>query len=268
MSMQKKKEVPFVGDVDVTKIVFGPYETIGGKQKVSIYRDSSSTQRNNMFHEVNFCADAAFPMATRYPLDEKRKDDKPVTNDTGDAKGDRRGLAIKVEDPRAVSALLRLDEKVVEEAIKQSKTWFKRELTREQVLARYKPVLSKKDDDEPYVMKIKVKIGGVKPTDLHLAMDSGRIRKKAGRPEDLNWGAHVVPICSFSYGLWFMGGGTSFGVSFQAEDMIVIPGATEGDSLSKFASSIPLEVSDEEPDGKRRQVELAGDEYGDDEDAM
>ena len=265
MSIQKNNKVPFIGDIDIDAIQFGPYETkAGGRQQVNIYRDlEGGTGRKNMFNEVNLCADVAEPMETRYPLDEKRGDVFAEPGPGEQRSSERRGLAIKVEDPRAVDALLRLDKKIVDEAIKQSKVWFKRDMSEEQVLARYKPVLFKKDPDnvnDPYLMKIKVKVGGPVPTELKLTMPSGRISKNGGRPEHLNKGAHVVPIVSFSYGLWFMGGGASFGVSLQAENMIVTPGSTEDDSLSKFASSVPLEFSDDEPEVKRQKQDFTGHE--------
>ena len=186
---------------------------------------------------MNLCADATQPMETRFRLDAVRDDGNP----------DRRGLMIKVTDPRTVKAFEALDDMIVEKAIECSRDWFGKPgkpgpvLSEEAIRLRYKPLLFTYGEDAFKCCKIKIKTGGDYPTTLHLN-ENGRHRKFGGRAEHLNNYASVVPIVSASYGIWFMGGGLQFGLSMQAEEIIVSPGNAEEDDLSHFASSVPLSM--------------------------
>ena len=226
---------PYVGDMDMSKIVFGPCEIKDGKTKVEVYRDGTSTANNNKINKLALCKDAMVPMETRFSLDNVREDSgNPY----------RRGLGITVTDPNTIRALRALDEVIVKAAIANSKDWFKKKepLSEDAVRVRYKPLLGPlKEGDETDGVKVKVKCPGVSyPTSLHHRDVDGRHHKNGGRIEHLTRGAKVVPIVSASYGLWFMGGGTQFGLSLQAEDMIIIPGDTPDDSLGQFPTSAPL----------------------------
>lgn len=258
---------PYIGDMDMSKITFGPCETKDGKTKVEVYRDASSTARGNRINKMALCRDAVNPMTTRFPIDTPREDaPNPY----------RRGLGITVSDPETLRALHALDDAIVKAAITNSKEWFKGKMfTEEQVRARYKPIVGPlRDGDESEGVKVKVKCPGCDyPTTLHHRDRDGRHYKNGGRVEHLTWGAMVVPIVSASYGLWFMGGGTQFGLSFQAESMIVIPGNTDDNTLDEFATSAPLIMADKkdtEVDNKVQQrldeevtrTELMGDEDG------
>ena len=86
-------------------------------------------------------------------------------------------------------------------------------------------------------MKPKVKCGDKYPTELHLRLPDGRFRKNGGRIEDLNYGASLVPILSATYGLWFLGGGLQFGLSWQLEEAIVTPGVDTSDDSTPLASA-------------------------------
>ena len=252
-------QTPFVGDFDQTKLVFGNLDTSNNRTKVEIYRDNTSTMRNNRLNRFTLCNDANTPMETRWPLDSVREDGNP----------DRRGLAIKVTDKATEAALHGLDELIVRKALENSKEWFKKVLTEDQVRDRYRPLLFKaKEDDDFMSVKIKVKCPGSDyPTVLHMRDEDGKIHKKAGRIEHLIDGAKVVPHVSASYGLWFMGGAMSFGLALQAEEIIVTPGQSADDSLSHFRSSTPLvmaaatdsaqpNLASDEPPAKSVRVEL------------
>ena len=63
-----------------------------------------------------------------------------------------------------------------------------------------------------------------------------------------------MPIVS-AYALYFLGGGTQFGLSFQAEKMIITPGAAR-DVLDDFVTSKPLKVTDDAPLGEPAEVVL------------
>ena len=231
----------------------GPCETKDGKTKVEVYQDSTSTQRSNRLNKVALCRDAMVPMDTRFKLDTPRDDAKDQF---------RRGLGITVSDEMTLKAIRALDDTIVQAAVKNSKDWFKgKVLSEEQVRARYKPILGRlTESDTTEGIKVKVKCPKISgppelyvsssiPTTILLRDEAGKHRKLDLNVEDpvvyLTRGAKVVPIVSASYGIWFMGGGSQFGLSLQAEEMIVVPGETAGDHLlSHFASSAPLEMSE------------------------
>jgi hypothetical protein len=157
----------------------------------------------------------------------------------------RRGLVIKVVDQEVSSALHKLDERILQEAM---------------IKSRYKPIIYKdKPTDDFEVIKIKVKTGNSEfKTQLHLKDADGKHRKNAGRPEDIGSNCEVVPIVSASYGIWFFGG-SQFGLSFQAEEMIISPNPTEEEDLSHFGSSVPLEMADS-PRKDEIDVKIIGEE--------
>lgn len=269
------KAAVYIGDIDMSKITFGPREDTNGKTKVEVYMNAEQT-RQNKFNRIALYRDAIEPMTTRFALDTVREDKTNLY---------RRGLGITVSDERTITALRALDEAIVQAAVTNSKDWFKgKMLTEEQVRLRYKPVFGKLyEADETEGVKPKVKCPGTEwPTALHLRDEDGKHHKNGGRIEHLTRGALVVPIVSASYGIWFMGGGTQFGISFQAEEMIIVPGQTAADDLSQFNSSIPLKMAekpaatdleesrkrvlddateaDEDPVVKSAKVELIGDD--------
>lgn len=230
----------YVGDVKVDQLTFGSVDNSGGKTKVEIYRDNTSVAKNNRLNKMHLCRDACVPMECRYPLDSVRDDGNPL----------RRGLMVKVTDEATRDALRAIDRRVVMKAVESSKEWFKKQLSEEQVLARYKPILQKaKEEDDFECVKLAIKCPGSEyPTSLHLRDANGKYRKNAASINDLTYGSSVVPIVSASYGIWFMGGGSSFGVKLQAEEMIVTPGDAASDSLDHFPSSRPLEMAEDTKD--------------------
>lgn len=257
--------VPYIAELNMSNVFFGPCETKDGKTKVEVYRDASSTNRTNRLNKVALCKDAMDPMSTRFPIDSVREDS---------ANPYRRGLCITVTDPATIQALRSLDDTIVRAAVENSKEWFKKKepLSEEAVRLRYKPILGPlREGDDTEGIKVKVKCPGCDyPTSLHYRDADGRHHKNGGRIEQLTWGSKVVPIVSASYGLWFMGGGTQFGLSLQAEDMIIIPGESPGDTLAQFATSSPLMMAmgaqpenDDLPVQKSTKVELLeGDDAG------
>lgn len=232
---------PFVGDIDFTKIHFGPAETVNNRTKVEFYRDSSSTAPKNKLTRVNLCADGNdAPLTMKFDLDKPNEESNNPN---------RRGLAVVITDPQVIANFKTFDATIVAAAVKNSQQWFKKELSKDVIEARYKPILSWDEDKQEHFMKMKVKFGtDGYPTLIHLKepTDGGRVRMKAGREEHFTRGAKVAPIVSATYGLWFLGGGSQFGVSFQAEEMIVTPNEAMTDSLAHFASQRPFKVLKEE----------------------
>ena len=234
--MNNSRAATYIGDLVMSQITFGPFEDIKGKQKVEVYTKAEQTKQNKL-NRIALFRDALHPMTTRFPLDAVRDDKTNLL---------RRGLGITVDDDKTIKALRDLDETIVKAAVANSKEWFKgKMLTEEQVRLRYKPVFGKLyETDETEGVKPKVKCPGTEwPTALHLRDHEGKHHKNAGTLEHLTKGALVAPIVSASYGLWFMGGGTQFGISFQVEEMIIVPGQTAADDLSQFGSSAPLKMA-------------------------
>lgn len=236
------KQMPHISEYDVDAITFGPVEYAGknkDKVKVDMFRDGTSSAKTNRFNRFNLCRDASEPMITKYALDTVREDSNNP---------DRRGLMIRVSDPVTRKTLEAIDELVIKKAVECSKEWFGKAgkplaqpLSEAVVRDRYQPLIFYKDEgDEEKVIKIKVKTGGDYPTTMHLDED-GRFRKYGGKAEHLTQGAGVVPVVSMSYGVWIIPGG-KFGVTMQAEEMMVSPGEGVADDLSHFASSKPIMV--------------------------
>lgn len=245
--MSRPKPI-YIGNVDMTKVSFGPREDANGKTKVDVYLSADQT-KNNKFNRIAFCKDALEPLTTRFALDTVREDKTNLL---------RRGLGITISDEVTVKALQELDETLIRAAVTNSKDWFKGKiLTEEQVRLRYKPVLAKLyETDETLGIKVKVKCpGSAVPTALHLRAEDGTHYRDGGRIDHLTRGAKVAPIMSASYGIWFMGGGTQFGISFQIEEMIIVPGVGMEDDLSQFASSVPLKMAPVDKNARKRQLD-------------
>lgn len=258
--MNNSRAATYIGDIDMSQITFGPFEDVKGKQKVEVFTRAEQTKQNKL-NRIALFRDALHPMTTRFPLDAVRDDKTNLL---------RRGLGITVDDEKTIKALRDLDETIVKAAVANSKEWFKgKMLTEEQVRLRYKPVFGKLyETDETEGVKPKVKCPGAEwPTILHLRDQDGEHHKNAGTLEHLTKGALVAPIVSASYGLWFMGGGTQFGISFQVEEMIIVPGQAATDDLSQFGSSAPLKMAKTMPTGDSDSSrKRSADEMGDDDD--
>lgn len=255
---------PFVGDLDLSKIHFQPLTSKEGRKQVELFLDASSTQNSNRI-KFQMCPDQTQPLFTRYGLDQVRDDGDPT----------RRGLTIMVRHKRTIASLLAMENAIVAAAVAKSKDWFKKELTEEQVRLRFKSILSPHpEDEETFLMKIKVKCKGSKvPTKILRKVSDRQVRHSD--EEDLAArGAQVVPLLS-TYSLWFMAGDAQFGVSFQAEEIMVTPGDAPSE-VSNFTLSEHMEVvkteedtapeEEEEPSAKRiKTVEL---EEAEEESAM
>lgn len=237
--------VPFIGEIDFTDLTFSPMITSNNRNKVEI------TKNGKKFSRVSLCKDVVFPLTLKYSLDQVG--DNP----------DRRGLKMIVTDADCIAGLERLDEAIVTEAEKRSQEWFKKKLTRDEIKLRYRATHTPVGDGDSAIVVNKVKCGASEhPTILHLLEENGNIRKKGAKLTDLTMSAKVVPHISFTYGIWFMGGGTSFGVSFQAEEMLVAPVESAANPLSHFASSRPLKVTNDSEENEEGDWETPADPMG------
>lgn len=257
---------PYVGSLNLSKIHFAPLTNANGRKQVELFLDASSTLGSNKI-KFQLCPDEKEPILTRYSLDSVREDSDPT----------RRGLTVILRNPATIAALQAMEAAIVDMAVASSKEWFKKELTRDQVLLRFKPILAE-HPDEPgtFLMKLKVKCRGAKvPTKFLRLVDGSQL--KSSNEDDLSArGALVVPLIS-TYSLWFMAGDAQFGASFQAEEMIVTPGdapsetsnftltktmevvkGDEDDKEGGAAAAAPTGDGDDEPGAKRIKVDLEG----------
>jgi hypothetical protein len=239
------REYVNVTEVDCEKLHFGQkVQNKYGGQQVPMYWDNTSNEQSNKLQRIRF-VDPSEPLAVKWDLD------SGVAPGTAGPPSDRRSLKLVVSDPRILKALENLDEAIIRAAVKNSVEWFKgKTLTEEQVRERYKSFHPRKNStDDHETMQVKVKCGAsTYPTKLHLRRElGGPVVMNGASIEHLKQNAWVVPLCSASNGLWFMNGGLEFGMTVQAEEMLVTP-ASCGDSLSQFASSVPLEVTTEDRD--------------------
>ena len=223
----------FAGDFKVETLEFGPVDDTGKQRTVKLFDQNKKTPVLNLTN----CS-VTKPLTARFSVDRLRDEpDGTVTNST------RRGQAVVIENKETQRFFNALDDLVVEEATKRSREFFKKELRKEEVQLRFKQTLDTRDGDPNPYMKFKIKCApGPYPTELHLLTADGKVIENGAKIEDLEkLGAEMSPVVSV-YGLWFMGGGTQFGLSIQAEKMLVKPGAGRC-SLASFATSTPLVVS-------------------------
>lgn len=229
---------PFVGDLDLANVHIAPLVQKEGKKHVEVFLDSSSTLSSNHI-KFQLCPDEREPIETRYALDQPHMDN-------GD--GTRRGLTLIIRNKKAIVALKALEDTIVKHAVAKSKEFFKKELEERTVRDRFKSILTPHpDDSEAFYMKIKVKCTGAKvPTKIKRKISETQV--KSSNEHDLSApGALVVPLVS-AYSLYFMAGDAQFGLSFQAEELMVTPGAAR-DEMSNFALTTTMQVVKDEGDG-------------------
>lgn len=257
---------PYICDLDASSLNFSNMTVLDGKQRVDMFTDRESTQRL-MF---SLCPDPADAFETRFPLDGPRED----------SDNSRRGQVVRLPKEEVVAALMAIDEKVIETAVARSTDWFKgKVLDRLAIEARYRPLVNRignaKTGETDPCLKFKVKVPDLtrKPTLLHLRREDGFIVEHGARIAMLEQRgagiARLAPILS-SFGLWFMGGGSSFGISVQAEEIVVHPPISAA-PLSRFACKRELKIVkeaehcfDEEDGGDAQRVRV---ELHDGEDA-
>lgn len=224
---------PFIGNVDWKHLTFGKVEVdpLNKRQTVSIALNG----RHPCF---TLCKDETAMLETRFGLD--------VPEEAG--KETRRGQMAWVRDTEVKESLEALDALILAEAHKNSKTWFKAQLSEEVIKSRFKPcVRMLKDTDEHPVLKFKVKCPPAKvPTSIFRPKSGikvdGKMEYEQCDHSVLEYrGAHVYPIVTM-LDVWFMSGGSSFGVSLQAEKMLAHEGV-KPDPLSVFHTRDPIYIT-------------------------
>lgn len=182
-----------------------------GQKNVDMSYDPTSVSYQ---HKISIqLAKDSKPIFAKYRLSEPRDGED----------GKRRNWELKLEDPELLKVLKDFDEYILEHAVKNSRTLFKKDLNRDQVEARYKEIVKppKEGEECPYMI-VKVSCPpSDNPTPIKIIQEEdSKLVLKNGSIDDLTRDAEVVPIVRTS-GLWFMS--DSFGVSFSAYKLIVKP---------------------------------------------
>lgn len=222
--------LPLCSEIDLGKCKFTPMYKADDRQRVDI---TLQTGRKVLFQ----LCDVHEPCKCKYPLDRVQEDAADKT---------RRGQALILTDPNVVDNFRALDERIIELAMEHQKDWFKAKtpLSEDTIRDRYRSILRKyNEEDEHYYIKFKVKVDGSRvPTKLHKVNADGKVAENRGRVEDLErHECTMAPILS-AFGLYFTGGGASFGISFQAEEIVYTSPSKQ--PLSNFSSKRPIEVTD------------------------
>lgn len=266
--MHETDNYRYVGDLDLSKVHCMPIATNANNNSKSakLFADALSVQKNNMV-KFSLCPnldDARFatvgPVTTRYGLDLVRQEQNDKT---------KRGLVVRLSDPVAIAQCKAFDDAIVKMAVEQSQQWFKRTLNEDQVRALYNPLLVEPvaEPEGTYYLKFKVKTSeAVVPTEVYRPKAPGS-REIVRLTESLleSPGAKIIPHLS-AYAVWFMSG-TKFGVSFQAEKLMVVGAPPARTSLHDFGASLTLVANEEEEAGGDApsadlKVELVGGEGG------
>lgn len=220
---------PFVGDLDLSKVHCMPMEKGRlGQKLVRVFLDNTSTANSNKVW-FQLARDEDEPVVTHFSLDR-------VTDEQTDKT--KRGLAMRIASEAAIGSLTALDEALIDKGVANSKEWFGKELKREQVLDRYKPILAVSNDGEHTFMKAKVKCTGhAYPTKINRVVD-GTYYPSDERVLACK-GVRGVPIVS-AFQLYFFN--NNFGLTFQVEDFLVYH-VEEFSETSKFALKRPLQAA-------------------------
>ena len=226
---------PYVGDVDFSQVHFAPLVSDASTKRKSVetFLDGSSTRRSNHI-KVQMCRDETEPMEAHWSLD-------AVFDDSKDAS--RRTQVVRLTNEKTLEALRALDERVVQEAVRRSKEWWKSELNEDQVRLRYNPLVQTKDGQAIFKFKVKC-TGAAVPTKIVRVVSESEVVPDTERVLETA-GAKMVPLVS-TMGLYFLGD-KGFGLSFQAEELLVTPGE-EKQAMSNFTLSKPLNLKRAAPE--------------------
>ena len=195
------KPPAFVCDLDLDKFSFRNFKVVDSKIRLDVFYDDKKSVT------FNLCPDADSPVETPYGLDSVQNGD-----------GSRRTLMVYVSDPNVVRVLSDLDNFVVATALANSKEWFKKAMTEDEVRLRYKPLLSTRaDTSDVYALKFKIKCNKYS-TRLHLRLPNGTVVRNGATTESITRGSLVVPVLTM-FNMWFMN--KDFGLGVQAEDVII-----------------------------------------------
>ena len=172
----------------------------------------------------------------------------------------RRAFGVHQFQEKTLEKMKEFDAFIKKSALKNSKLWFKKEISEQEIEFRHKCIVEEKTVGgvKSYVLKAKMKLPGHQvQTRLHFLTPDMKVAKNMGTADMVKPPAKVVMQVSM-YAMWFMAGG-GFGISLQAEEMTVMPMPEDQKTLSHFASIFPIEMVEEgfepPPEAKRLKTE-------------
>jgi len=132
----------------------------------------------------------------------------------------KRNLELVLESEEVINKLKEIDNHVKDYAHKNSKTLFRKDLTKVEIEAKYKSILKwkePKDENEGYFYIIETANTEKQPPIK--VVEDGKMRDET--IASINAGCKVVPKIRLLF-MWFMS--DSFGITPQADKFIVFPG--------------------------------------------
>ena len=201
-----------VKDFNKTDIHFHPVTfNDRGAKVVNISYDKNSTSAQHRI-KLQVSTDKE-PLYSLWKLSEPRNGED----------GKRRNFELKLENEEILQKLKEFDQYVIDYACEHAREWFKKDLKREQIEAKYNYIVKEPNDDKNrhcHTMIIKI---NCPPTDnvtpIKKILDDN-LTLEDGSIDDLTQNAEVIPVIRTS-GVWFMS--DQFGISFSAHKLIVKP---------------------------------------------
>lgn len=228
------KTIPYIGEVDFSKMHFGPHVTADKGSRVEVFADDTS-MRNSNKPKFRLTKNETEPIVAPFGLDK--------VNDDGDAL--RRGLAVTITDPDAIKGILAFEAKVNEMAKAKSQEWFKKPSISDVELGlRFNScILDQWSDENKKIIKIKVKCTGSKvPTAIFRYLDNEDGNVMQTTEQDIaNQNTQILVLSISLYAIYFIGKDGKFGCTFQAEKMVVKPGEAP-DPLADMGMTRPFKV--------------------------
>ena len=208
-------KTPFAADLDWSTLEFGKVETDPTTKRKTI--DVTLRGRKPLF---SLCRDEDGMLPARYALD---------VGDPG--KEARRGQCVWLEDEALQTSLKALEEVVLRQAVEHSTVWFqtKEPLSEEVVRSRFNSFFRSSVDGRQSI-KFKVKCPPSKvPTDIFLVEEKKTSWTRGTHSALEKPNGRIWPELTL-VNVWFMSGG-NFGLTLQAEKMLVIEGAARDPAL-------------------------------------
>lgn len=135
----------------------------------------------------------------------------------------KRNLELMVVNQTTIDKFNEIDAHIQDYAFKNSKSLFRKELSKTEIEAKYKSILKWKEPREGYegyhYIIVKTKCPPEKTPPIKVVEEGSKMRD--GSIDDLTAQCKIVPIVRLLY-IWFMT--DSFGVTPQADRFIVFPG--------------------------------------------
>jgi len=177
-----------------------------GQKNVDLSFDKSSTSYSN---RITFqIGKETKPFVSKWALSVPREGED----------GKRRSWEMNLDDEEAVKVLEDLDNLIIENAILNSREWFKKTLNKDQIEARYKRLVKDpKNEGDKKTCFVKLNCPpSDRPTPIMKIVGEKKLSK--GCIEDLTANAEVIAIVRIP-SIWFMS--DSFGATISVEKLIV-----------------------------------------------